>query len=123
MMVTQAAFQPPEVRALRARNALLRGLDVAGDRDALSGVAPDARAELRALGYRWILLRASGYRIAAEGGGWETAWDAPLRRITEALGPPVAADSRLAAWSLAGDRCPVRSQERSTPLAVPKAMR
>jgi hypothetical protein len=123
MMVTQDAFQPPEVRSLRARNGLLRGLDAAGDRDALSDVPADARQELRALGYRWVLLRASGYRLAAEGGGWESAWDAPLRRITEALGPPVAADARLAAWSLAGDRCPVRSQERSTSLAVPEAVR
>jgi hypothetical protein len=123
MMVTQDAFQPPEVRALRARNGLLRALDLAGDRDAFADVAPDARAELVALGYRWILLRASGYRLATDGGGWETAWDAPLRRITEALGPPAAADARLAAWSLAGERCPVRSQERSRTLADGEAAR
>jgi hypothetical protein len=104
MLVTKAAFVPAPLRELRARNALLRGLDsiAAGDWRTPFVADPGACAELRDLGYGWILARASGFRRPDGAGGWESAWARPRRILGEALGTPEAEDARFTLWRLEG---------------------
>jgi hypothetical protein len=109
MLVTKAAFAPPQIAALKQNSPLLRALVAVGERN-YTGVAPvlaGDRQQLLDLGYRYILVQQAGFQRPTEGNrgevAWTSDWPRARRMFVEILGSePGKEDERFALWSLDG---------------------
>lgn len=102
------AFQPEEARALRAENALLRGM-LTGEDDTVE--LATASAELVALGFGFVVLRLDELDEAPTDALRRARRREAKRALEGLLGPPVWDDARAVAWSLGGLPLPCVGRE------------
>jgi hypothetical protein len=115
MLVTKAAFAPPQITALKENSRLLRALVAVGERS-YAGAAPallEDRQQLLDLGYRYVLVQQAGFARPSEGDRgevvWTSDWSRARRMLVNILGAePGKEDERFALWTLdgAGLGCP-----------------
>ncbi len=115
MLVTKAAFAPPQIAALKQGSPLLRSLVAVGERNyagAVPALAED-RQQLLDLGYRYVLVQQAGFVRPSQGDReeveWTSDWPRARRMLVNILGAePGKEDERFALWTLdgAGLGCP-----------------
>ena len=109
MLVTKAAFAPPQIATLKQNAPLLRSLVAVGERN-YSGAAPalpEHRQQLLDLGYRYVLVQQGGFDRPTEGDRgevvWTSDWSRARRVLVNILGAePGKEDERFALWTLDG---------------------
>ncbi len=113
MLVTKAAFQPPEVVALRAGNSYVRLLVALGERDWRRERVwdPADEAAFRAFGYDTVVFRKAGFlRPRPQRDGtveMQSDWPRAERIIADVLGSPAWQDEAVAIYALDGEfDCP-----------------
>lgn len=111
MLEDNPVFAPPEHVKLRSDNAFLAALLAAGDEPGTAAPSDEARAEIGALGYRYVVLQLDAFRARVEALGLlEAAMRARLRDLRRGyrrvLGDPVYEDARVVIWAPWGGGAP-----------------
>jgi hypothetical protein len=115
MLVTKAAFAPPQIAMLKQNSPLLRALVAVGERNysEAAPALPEHRQQLLDLGYRYVLVQQGGFDRPTEGDRgevvWTSDWSRARRVLVNILGAePGKEDDRFSLWTLDGSTlgCP-----------------
>lgn len=109
MLMKKEAFGPAELQTLKRDNTVLGFVLAAGERNFGRRDTWDEahRAELLALGYRYVLVQISAFdRVIQERGREvrDSDWSRVRRMLSPVLGEPTAEDPRFALYTLDGSR-------------------